>query len=59
MNNPKLLSTVFVVVIFTIVSFVSESNAQKTTGYHLLNKIEVGGEGGWDGLIADPKAHRL
>ena len=59
MNNLKLLSTAFVVVIFTIVSFVSESNAQKTTGYHLLNKIEVGGEGGWDGLIADPKAHRL
>ena len=61
MNHLKLLSTVFVVVIFTIVSFVSNTNAQgsKTTGYHLLNKIEVGGEGGWDGLIADPKAHRL
>ena len=28
-------------------------------GYHLLNKIEVGGEGGWDYLIADGGAHRL
>lgn len=33
--------------------------AQKAPGYHLLNKIEVGGEGGWDALIADPDAHRL
>ena len=29
------------------------------SGYHLLNKIEVGGEGGWDYLIADSDAHRL
>lgn len=33
--------------------------AQKTGGYHLLNKIQVGGEGGWDALVADADAHRL
>ena len=33
--------------------------AQKPIGYHLLTKINVGGEGGWDYLIADAHAHRL
>ncbi len=32
---------------------------QTPVGYHLLNKIEVGGEGGWDYLFADSEAHRL
>jgi hypothetical protein len=35
------------------------SYAQKPNGYHLVNKIAVGGEGGWDALTADPAAHRL
>ena len=29
------------------------------SGYHLLNTIQVGGDTGWDALIADSKAHRL
>jgi YVTN family beta-propeller protein len=29
------------------------------SGYHLLKKIEIGGEGGWDYLFADSDAHRL
>jgi YVTN family beta-propeller protein len=29
------------------------------SGYHLLKKIEVGGEGGWDYLFADSDANRL
>jgi DNA-binding beta-propeller fold protein YncE len=33
--------------------------AQKTSGYHLIDTIQVGGEGGWDILIADAKNHRL
>jgi DNA-binding beta-propeller fold protein YncE len=28
-------------------------------GYHVVNKIKVGGEGGWDYLIADSAARRL
>jgi DNA-binding beta-propeller fold protein YncE len=31
----------------------------KPTGYHLLKKATVGGEGGWDLLTVDPQAHRL
>jgi YVTN family beta-propeller protein len=34
-------------------------SAQNPSGYHLLKKIEVGGEGGWDYLFADAAAHRL
>lgn len=29
------------------------------SGYHLLDKIQVGGDGGWDILIADAKSKRL
>ena len=29
------------------------------TGYHLLKKITLGGQGGWDYLSADPTSHRL
>lgn len=30
-----------------------------TSGYHLINTIAVGGEGGWDYLIADSEGKRL
>lgn len=30
-----------------------------STGYHILNEIKVGGEGGWDYLTVDPVARRL
>ena len=33
--------------------------AKKKGGYHLLQKIEIGGEGGWDYLFADGDAKRL
>ena len=29
------------------------------TGYHLLKKVTLGGEGGWDYLSADPVSHRV
>lgn len=37
----------------------SESKSHTSSGYHLLKKIEVGGEGGWDYLYDDADAHRL
>lgn len=37
----------------------SPSKTQQATGYHLIKKIEVGGEGGWDYLTVDGKARRL
>lgn len=33
--------------------------AKPASGYHLLKKIEVGGEGGWDYLFVDGAARRL
>src|SRR5882724_4883109 len=55
-------------VLFALVSMTAPGNktqAQKpatapsASGYHLLKKIEVGGEGGWDYLIVDGVARRL
>src|SRR4030095_9108701 len=45
--------------------FANESEARRTVfgpsapGYHLLKKIEVGGEGGWDYLYVDGPRRRL
>ena len=33
--------------------------ASAQTSYHVAKKINVGGEGGWDYLVADTTAHRL
>src|SRR5271154_5050815 len=33
--------------------------APQGSGYHLLKKVVLGGEGGWDYLSADPVSHRL
>ena len=55
-----ILITIFVIsASFAANTFAQYSKGTKQVGYHLLNKIEVGGEGGWDALIADPDAHRL
>src|SRR5262245_35104887 len=35
------------------------SDAKSASGYHLLKKIDVGGEGGWDYLTVDAAARRL
>src|SRR5436305_8106253 len=34
-------------------------SAKPPAGYHLLKRIEVGGEGGWDYLTVDSDARRL
>src|SRR5690348_1809080 len=33
--------------------------AAQGSGYHLVKKITLGGEGGWDYLNADPATHRV
>ena len=48
------MRTILVVVFFLISSIV-----QAGSGYHLINKLQVGGEGGWDYLTVDSAAHRL
>jgi DNA-binding beta-propeller fold protein YncE len=37
----------------------SPSRSAAAAGYHLIGKIAVGGEGGWDYLAVDSDAHRL
>jgi DNA-binding beta-propeller fold protein YncE len=37
----------------------SVSKSPASSVYHLLKRIEVGGEGGWDYLFADAESHRL
>src|SRR4051812_13132149 len=50
-------SFVFLLLIGAALTASAQNNAPG--GYRLLKKIEVGGEGGWDYLLADANAHRL
>ena len=60
MYNPYMINKQSLpILLFILLSFATILSAQKAPGYHLIDKIEVGGEGGWDALIADPDAHRL
>ena len=36
-----------------------ESAAAGKSGYHLIKKVKLGGEGGWDYLTVDPASRRL
>ena len=61
-----IMTTVCSFALLALVStvFVNESEARRTVasatpGYHLLKKIEVGGEGGWDYLSVDSAGRRL
>ena len=46
---------VFVVALF----FGATSLGQTSKGYKIIDKIKIGGEGGWDYLLADASTHRL
>ena len=48
----KKLATVVVVMTAACAAFAAE-------GYKVLNKIKIGGTGGWDYVAVDPSAHRL
>jgi DNA-binding beta-propeller fold protein YncE len=41
------------------IATVAASPTPQGSGYHLLKKLTLGGEGGWDYLSADPVSHRL
>jgi DNA-binding beta-propeller fold protein YncE len=43
----------------TIMSISTVCSAQVTSGYHLAQKTLVGGEGGWDYLLAESTSRRL
>ena len=42
----------------TVLLFITTA-AHAASGYHVVNKIQLGGEGGWDALTVDSAAHRL
>ena len=52
-------SFAFFALIVSVLIFSTQISAQTSGGYRLLNKIVLGGEGGWDYLFDDAKAHRL
>jgi DNA-binding beta-propeller fold protein YncE len=58
-NTKLALTSIALPLAFAICVVNIFAQAKKPGGYHLLAKIEVGGEGGWDYLIADSDAHRL
>src|ERR1700721_4240636 len=37
----------------------TSQSATGKSGYHLIKKVKLGGEGGWDYLTADPASRRL
>lgn len=45
--------------VFILLGFAAFARSQPARGYHLLSRIEIGGEGGWDYLLADEDSHRL
>ncbi len=44
--------------LFCILTFCTVANAEDI-GYHVINKLQLGGEGGWDYLTVDSAAGRL
>src|SRR5690349_14854950 len=66
MHNPKVKSITMLLCVLLFAAIApAYTQAQQPTatkpasGYHLLNRIEVGGEGGWDYLTVDSAARRL
>lgn len=43
----------------TALSFIAVAGVLAAADYHVVSRIPVGGEGGWDYLSVDPDAHRL
>ena len=54
-----LVITALAVLVCSSAFFASAKPAPQASGYHLLKKVALGGEGGWDYLSADSASHRL
>ncbi len=50
---------VLFVVCAAAVASIAAAPAPQGSGYHLLKKLTLGGDGGWDYLSTDPMSHRL
>ena len=56
MRKPALLTLLTLLCALCSLPFALQA---ASTGYHILNEIKVGGEGGWDYLTVDPAPRRL
>jgi DNA-binding beta-propeller fold protein YncE len=54
----KTFRTIFVCTLFLVVLGVAWGQDSKS-GYKVVDKVKIGGEGGWDYAIVDTTAHRL
>jgi DNA-binding beta-propeller fold protein YncE len=61
LKNPKsLIIGAATVALACAVSYVGlAAPAPQASGYHLVKKVVLGGEGAWDYLTADPDSHRV
>jgi DNA-binding beta-propeller fold protein YncE len=55
----KTIWAAFSLVCAVALTTLAASPAPQGSGYHLLKKLTLGGEGAWDYLSADPGSHRL
>ncbi|HEV8485097.1 MAG TPA: YncE family protein, partial [Blastocatellia bacterium] len=60
-TSTKLSLPILLFLLFVLAAYAQQPSGSKpnASGYHLLKKIEAGGEGGWDYLIVDPEGRRL
>ena len=59
MSNKRFPAVTTAISLFIVLSCVLLSEPAMAADYHLLRRIQLGGEGGWDYLTMDSAAHRL
>ena len=55
----RCVTVLCVVLGFCVLSYAQGTAAPGPSGYRLVDTVKVGGEGGWDALVADADAQRL
>src|SRR5665213_2361955 len=63
-RRPALLAWAFILAIPALMCIAqgaasAASGAADNASYHVIHRIPVGGEGGWDYLRVDPDTHRI
>src|SRR5713226_6248089 len=59
MGRPAILLAAFVVLAVGATFVGLRAATSQGAGYHLVKKITLGGEGGWDYFTVDPATHRV
>jgi len=54
-----IVATMLIVTLFAGGGAFATSQSTGSSGYHLVKKVKLGGEGGWDYLSVDPATHRV